>query len=285
MPGDWSRVEVEATVADYFAMLEAELRGAPYSKTAHRNALRPLLVGRTDAAIERKHMNISAVLSELGHPWIDGYKPYGNYQDLLAIAGAERLNSDRTIVELVAAQAREPATPPVVTSLSDIWVEPPDPTPADAPRVGEGADIPYRPGRPRFPDYLEIEAANRSLGRAGEELVMRFEAERLHKTGHARLAERLEHVSVSKGDGLGYDILSFETDGQERLIEVKTTSFGKRTPFYISRNELACSKHRPREYHLYRLFEFRRSPRLFGLIGPIDITCQLRPSQFIGRVA
>jgi hypothetical protein len=66
---------------------------------------------------------------------------------------------------------------------------------------------------------------------------------------------------------------------------VKTTSFGKRTPFYISRNELACSKDRPKEYHLYRLFEFRRSPRLFGLPGPIDVSCQLTPSQFIGRVA
>jgi hypothetical protein len=282
---DWSRTEVEATVADYFAMLEAELRGVPYSKTAHRTALRPLLDGRTDSAIERKHMNISAVLRELGHPWIDGYKPYGNYQDLLAIVVAERLSSDRAVIDLVAAQASEPATPPAVTSLSDIWVEPPEPRPKDFSGVGEGADVSYRPVRHKFPDYLEIEAANRSLGRAGEELVLRYEAERLHQAGKARLAERLEHVSVTKGDGLGYDILSFETNGQERLIEVKTTSFGKRTPFYISRNELACSKDRPGEYHLYRLFEFRRSPRLFGLSGPIDVSCQLTPSQFIGRVA
>jgi hypothetical protein len=39
MPADWSRAEVEATVADYFAMLEEELRGVPYNKTAHRVAL------------------------------------------------------------------------------------------------------------------------------------------------------------------------------------------------------------------------------------------------------
>src|SRR5687767_11674062 len=185
MPRDWSRAEVEATVADYFAMLEAELRGVPYSKTAHRNALRPLLNGRTDAAIERKHMNISAVLRELGHPWIDGYKPYGNYQDLLAVVVADRLSSDRALIELVADQASEPATPPAVTSLSDIWVEPPEPTPNDSPRVGEGAEIPYRAVQPTFPDYVAIEAANRSLGRAGEELVMKFEAERLHHAGQS----------------------------------------------------------------------------------------------------
>ena len=35
----WSRVEVEAIVADYVAMLTAELRGEPDSKTVHRRAL------------------------------------------------------------------------------------------------------------------------------------------------------------------------------------------------------------------------------------------------------
>lgn len=43
MPGDWSRLEVEATVADYVAMLESEIRGEPYSKAEHRRALQPLL--------------------------------------------------------------------------------------------------------------------------------------------------------------------------------------------------------------------------------------------------
>jgi hypothetical protein len=36
-----------------------------------------------------------------------------------------------------------------------------------------------------------------------------------------------------------YDIASFAPDGQERLIEVMTTNGRERTPFYISRNELA----------------------------------------------
>jgi hypothetical protein len=36
---DWSRAEVEATITDYFVMLEAELRGEPYNKAEHRRAL------------------------------------------------------------------------------------------------------------------------------------------------------------------------------------------------------------------------------------------------------
>ncbi len=56
---DWSNQEVEATVADYFDMLDKELRHVEYNKTAHRRFLATLLNKRSDAAIERKHQNIS----------------------------------------------------------------------------------------------------------------------------------------------------------------------------------------------------------------------------------
>ena len=75
-------------------------------------------------------------------------------------------------------------------------------------------------------DYLAIEAANRSLGPAGEEFVLRFEVARLVRAGQERLAVMVELVSETRGDGLGYDVLSFEISGRERLIEVKTTSYG-----------------------------------------------------------
>ncbi len=41
----------------------------------------------------------------------------------------------------------------------------------------------------------------------------------------------IEHVSRTQGDGPGYDIVLFETDGRERMIEVKTTAFDAMTPF------------------------------------------------------
>jgi len=72
---DWSHVEVDATVADYFEMLRLELLGEPYNKSEHRRRLLPHLKGRTQASIELKHANISAVLFEMGIPFIDGYKP------------------------------------------------------------------------------------------------------------------------------------------------------------------------------------------------------------------
>ena len=41
--------------------------------------------------------------------------------------------------------------------------------------------------------------------------------------GRTDLAERIRWASHVDGDGGGYDILSFDTDGSDRLIEVKTT--------------------------------------------------------------
>lgn len=80
---------------------------------------------------------------------------------------------------------------------------------------------------------------------------------------------------MAEGDGLGYDIRSFEPDGRERFIEVKTTSFGERTPFYVSANELRFAKDHAAQFRLYRLFDFQRAPRLFELGGPIDQHCML----------
>jgi hypothetical protein len=67
-------------------------------------------------------------------------------------------------------------------------------------------------------DYLEREAQNRSLGLAGEEFVVQFEHWRLIELGQHRLADRVEHVSQSKGDGLGYDVLPFESDFSFRVV-------------------------------------------------------------------
>jgi hypothetical protein len=277
MSDSWSREEVEAAVADYFAMLGNELRGEPYNKAEHNRRLQSLLSGRTRGSVERKHQNISAVLIDLGYPYIDGYKPLGNYQDLLARMVQERLSAATGLQEVVATTvAAEVERVPIINDVLSIVVPPPvrDRDPArlyDQPAV--------RVARPRR-NYLEAEARNQSLGRAGEELVLRFEHERLWRSGERSLADRIEHVARTQGDGLGYDIGSFEVGGQDRLIEVKTTRFGALTPFFTSRNEVEVSEERRDEYQLYRLFSFRAEPRLFTLAGSLRSSCQLEPFSY-----
>ncbi len=65
---NWQDEELDAIVADYFAMLSAELARLPYVESRHSAALMER-IGGTHRSVEFKHQNISAVLEELGMPW------------------------------------------------------------------------------------------------------------------------------------------------------------------------------------------------------------------------
>lgn len=276
---DWSREEVEATVSDYLEMLAADLSGVPYNKASHRRRLLERLNNRSEASIEFKHANISAVLIDLGFPYIAGYKPRSNYQSLLFDVVADRLAASSRLLEVAAADAEQPIVVPEVDDILSVLTSPPQVTSRDR-TMSEpsGRRVPFAV------DYLEREARNRSLGAAGEEFVINYERARLIRSGRDRLAGRIEHVSRLRGDGEGFDILSFEESGQERLIEVKTTKYGQETPFFLSRNELAVSESRLDRYHLYRLFRFKVAPQLFILDGAISKTCALQAASYIAVV-
>jgi hypothetical protein len=268
---DWTRTEVAAIVVDYLQMLSFELAGQKYSKAEHRRRLRARLDGRSESSIEFKHCNISAALVNLGFPYLVGYKPRSNYQTLLLEVIAEQLRVNPLLDQLALAAVEKPALPLNGHDFATIREE----APKLRPRVSEPLMPAVFSAAKR--DYLEREALNQSLGLAGEKYVVQYERWRLLGSGHQDLAEKVEHVSQSRGDGLGFDVLSYELDGRERLIEVKTTSFGRETPFFVSRGELALSKSASEQFHLYRLFDFRRAPRLFELSGRLDTHCLLDP--------
>lgn len=273
----WTESEIQATVATYFQMLRTQELGQGLNKRAHNRQLKELLSARSLGAIEFKHSNISAVLMEVyDAPQLRGYLPRFNYQgDLVRIVG-QALAEDRVLDEAALRNVESPAETPLLDDYDGFVVDPP---------AAPGRRL-LEPGK-RWPnpvpvtrDYLQREARNRALGLAGEQLVMGFEAHRLHDLGARALAERIDHVSRSKGDGLGYDILSFEPDGRERYIEVKTTAYLAETPFFVSPNEIAFSDGHAEQFHLYRLFDFRRAPRMFTLPGGVGAHCQLDPVSF-----
>lgn len=274
----WSHAEVQATVADYLHMLSLELSGQRYNKSEHRRQLSSHLAGRSDSAIEMKHRNISAILIDLGCPYISGYAPLSNYQELLREVVESSVVFDRDLDVVALAACTNPAKVPLFSDIKGLMVDPPQ----FLSRVGEAREeYRYSPRPPVQRDYLQREARNASLGLAGEEFVLRYEHMRLWSMGSKGLAEKVEHVSRTKGDGLGFDVLSFDANGRERFIEVKTTSFGRETPFYLSRRELAFSKAQPDEFHLYRVFDFRREPRLFDLDGAVETRCNVSPITFL----
>jgi hypothetical protein len=277
---DWTQEEVEATIADYFDMLNKELHSEEYNKTTHRRQLSRLLNNRSDGAIERKHQNISAILIRLGFPYISGYKPLKNYQQLLFDVVSERLENNRQIIDLVKIQVEQPAEIPTVDDILKVLVAPPMPSQHKEPIF---TGITEKSSPFRRVNYLEKEAKNHSLGDAGEKFVVRYETARLISLKKERLAAKVEQVSITQGDNKGFDVLSFDESGRERFIEVKTTTYGPLTPFFVTTNEVETS--RKDNYHLYRTFDFRRSPRLFTKQGSLDKSFSLEPSQYIASVS
>lgn len=277
---DWSRIEVEAVVADYLDMLMKETAGVRYSKAAHRRALLPKLNGRSEPSVEFKRRNISSALRELRHPWIEGYLPAANRQQLLFEVVSERVTADAALETALERAVQLPATSIRVSNI----LEREEPPPKREKLAGSSTDPPRRQRATCVPkDYVALEAANHSLGNAGELFVLDFERARLRQLGKDALADRVEHVAVTLGDGEGFDVRSFERSGKDRLIEVKTTAHAAGTFFYVSRNELAVSRARRDLYHLYRVFRFRRDPRLFQLHGALDEVCRLEPAVYLGR--
>lgn len=270
---EWTQPECEAIVTDYLAMLDCDLRGEPYTKAAHRRRLQPQLKGRSKSAIEYKHQNISAILIEIGYPYISGYKPASNYQQRLRNTVLSRLDQIAIPQIADALIAQTPAIAPL-PDWEHVITAPPEiehTSPGTAVRE-------FTPGQYNF---TQREQQNRQLGLAGEAFVLELEQQRLRLAGRADLAGEVEWTSRDRGDGAGYDIRSFNVENEtECFIEVKTTKLGKYLPFYISDNEVAFSQQHPQHYALYRLYEFRSAPRLFMLEGDISERMHLRATQY-----
>ena len=258
----WTDIENDLIVADYFAMLAADIVGKPYSKAEHRRALLPLLKDRSEGSIEFKHQNISAVMKGLGERWTPGYKPAFNFQMTLVDAVARWLALNPAW--MVPSTRAYPAEG--LGESTPLWVGPP-PTQSNQPPPQELEQMLHIA---RKFDVAGRDERNRALGRAGEERVLAHERDMLKRAGRDDLERKLRWVSEEDGDGAGYDIASFTPDGQPRLIEVKTTNGWERTPFHISRNELAVSEERRADWCLFRLWNFAREPKAFELRPPLD---------------
>lgn len=281
---DWSDREVELVVADYFDMLQSEMSLQSFNKADHRRHLMDRLDNRSEGAVEFKHQNISAVLVGMGLPYVKGYKPRGNYQGSL-VTGIEDYvrNHPGYFEQLLAAPAMSPQSRQQVaaSATAGLFVSPPE-------RVDSSGEEP-RPWinrAARRTDFRRRDAENRALGAMGEEFVVALERRRLTEAGRDDLANRVEWSSRDVGDGLGYDVLSYDpADDSERWIEVKTTGLGLYFPFYLTRNEVRCSEDAPDRYRLYRVFDWAQQPMLYVLEGAMSQACDLTPTNYLARPA
>ncbi|GMO38063.1 DUF3883 domain-containing protein [Bradyrhizobium sp. TM233] len=267
----WTETEISAVVDSYFRMLASEKAGIAYSKADNWRRLMTT-VRRSKGSIERKLQNISAVLDLLGAQWINGYKPLAHYQDALVPAVERNIRREPNFLYPASTD-----TQPLALNDDAIFVAPPQLTdmektlpPAIRQLVG------------KF-DPAERDARNRSLGKAGEKFVVEFERIRLRRAGREDLADNVRWVSDLDGDGYGYDVRSFEPDGQERLLEIKTTCGHERTPFWLTKREVDVAAERRDKYRVRRVFHFRNHAQMFEIAPPLEHALFMTPTTYSAK--
>lgn len=110
-------------------------------------------------------------------------------------------------------------------------------------------------------DYLQQQKTQLENGLEGEKFVLEIEKQRLLSHENVKLREKVEeikHVSQVDGDGLGYDILSYDLIDdciKEIYIEVKSTKNNINTPFFMSPNEMEFAREKTVQFRIYRLYK------------------------------
>jgi hypothetical protein len=268
---DWTGDQVTAVVLSYFSMLQAEWSG---QRVVKAELYRRLAVenGRSAKAIEWKLRNVSAVLEEIGVPWISGLLPAHNYQDALVEAvglqiarHTHLLDAGNTIRRLSATKA------PILVDPPKFAAQDSDDRPASLRRLT------------RKYDPAQRDALNRSLGRAGEQMVVAFEKMRLQQAGRDDLASKVRWVSDLDGDYLGFDVRSFEVDGQERMIEIKTTNGHARTRFWLSSNQCDVAASNPEIFRIRRVYHFSNAARMFEIKPPLSDFLNLTAEKYVAE--
>lgn len=145
------------------------------------------------------------------------------------------------------------------------------------------ANTKNKKSRERHIDFFERNLKNSTTGKKGEEIVLQTERKYLSKLNRNDLSERVKQISIND-DSAGYDILSFDENGNEKLIEVKSTILPKKNnfSFYISSNEKNIAE-KSNNYYIYLVFEVNKlNPKIIKLQNPFSSgLLYLQPTQYI----
>jgi len=271
----WNWLECEFVVDLYFRMLEMQINKQAFVKTHLYSELLPSLNNRNIKSVESKCQNVSAIMVQYGYPYVIGLKPRWNYQKQLDKVVLSRLTGhSNEIDDLIEKNLAIPEADEVLIEWDKVLDSV---LPEHIPGVKDS--------KPEYLarkiDYSQRENSNRKLGESGEKFVMEYERFRMIQAGREDLVDEIEWSSKKVGDGLGYDIRSFDPfNDEEKFIEVKTTNSGKYQPFYISDNEVSFSMDYADKYSLYRVYDFKSNPRLFSIEGNVKNHVSLHPKMY-----
>jgi hypothetical protein len=264
---DWSLRDCENTADAYFDCLRKKLLGEKFNRQRIIDQV-SAQIGRSPGAVDYKFQNIDAILLEAQLPRL-GDAVAANAQKLLRYVVLDPLASRFAIL-------LNPTPSRVDEQREDVFVPIPH---IDAGNFMRDRDVSSLSATKI--DFTRREADNRQIGRSAEEWVFNLEQNRLREAGFVELAEKVKWVSNEDGDGCGYDISSFETDGKPLYIEVKGTNQGESSAFYLTETELAVSEYLGAAYRLYRVFNLSNRPKIYVISGPLSSALNLRPTTYI----
>ena len=122
-------------------------------------------------------------------------------------------------------------------------------------------------------DFERENKINCKIGEHGERIVLRAEKDKLISLNRKDLADKIERKS-EESDSFGYDILSFDQNGKEILIEVKSTRHkanSNTVQFLISSNEYQKAVSNS-NYYIYIVFEVNtKYPKILKIENLINL--------------
>ncbi len=115
--------------------------------------------------------------------------------------------------------------------------------------------------------YADVRRVAEENGALGEQFVLEDERDRLRRLKRPGLAARVEWTSL-ENVAAGYDISSFEANGQPRYIEVKATAGASRR-FVMTRNEWRTATALAARYWIYLVNNVTTQPSVTRYQDPV----------------
>ncbi len=116
-------------------------------------------------------------------------------------------------------------------------------------------------------DYSNRSKSNKRIGDRGEQIVFKAEKDFLIKNGKTKLAKILDKVSETD-DTLGYDLISYDLEGNKKYIEIKTTlkPIGE-SNIFITSHEISKALEQT-NYFIYIVYEAgSEEPKIWKIEG------------------
>jgi len=128
-------------------------------------------------------------------------------------------------------------------------------------------------------DFQGKAKEQKDLGDKGEILVKEREINFLKEKN---LHDKSALVAIVQ-DGKGYDVYSFDEFGNEKFIEVKTTTGNEYSSFFLSENEIDFMLLNKNKYCIYRVYNYDEEnnfAEFYELKGDVESQLLMKPTEY-----